>query len=356
MPQGPPRTTELGRCLVTGAAGYLGLHLVRELLARGHSVRAFDLAPVALAHERLAAVAGDVRRSEDVRAACESIDTVFHTAAVLDFRGFATRAQRERSHAVNVGGTRNVLRAAAEAGVRRLVHTSSNNVTLDGPVIDGDETWPYARRPRDLYTETKILAEQAVLAANGQSGLLTCAIRPGGIWGPGEQLILPTIVEQCAAGRFVAVIGDGSALSDNTFIDNLVDGEIEAARHLVPGSPVPGQAYFITDGHPINYFEFFRPLVEGMGFRFPTRRIPADLAFAFAAVWEFLHFAIRIPRPLMTRLEVRKIAVSHYNRIDKAHRDFGWKPVVGIDEATARALAYCRELLAARRAGARRLA
>jgi 3beta-hydroxy-delta5-steroid dehydrogenase/steroid delta-isomerase len=352
MEAGAFPTTELGRCLVTGAAGFLGRHLVRELLSRGQGVRAFDLVPVDFAHERLEVVQGDVRRPDDLRSACRGVETVFHTAAVLDFRGFATRAERERSHAVNVEGTRNLLRAAAEAGVRRLVHTSTNNATLDGPVVDGDETWPYARRWRDLYTETKILGEQAVLAANGQGGLLTCAIRPGGIWGPGDELMLGTLVEQCAAGRFVALIGDGSAMSDNTFIDNLVDGEIEAARHLVPGSRLPGQVYYVTDGRPINYFEFFRPLVEGMGFHFPTRRIPTGVVYGLAAVWEFLHWAIGLPAPMLTRLEVRKITVSHYNRIDKARRDFGWAPPVSVEEATARSLAWCRERLAARRADA----
>jgi deazaflavin-dependent oxidoreductase (nitroreductase family) len=137
-------------------------------------------------------------------------------------------------------------------------------------------------------------------------------------------------------------------MSDNTFIDNLVDGQIEAARHLVPGSPLGGQAYFITDGVPINYFEFFRPIVEGLGFEHPKRRIPAAPLLAFVTVWEFLHATIKIPRPMLTPMELRKIVVSHYNRIDKARRDFGWVPKVSMDDAMARCLEHCRELLAKR--------
>lgn len=345
-------TAELGYCLVTGGAGFLGRHLVFELIRRGHYVRAFDLQPIDYSHERLDCVEGDVTRFEDVRKACEGVDTVFHTAAVLDFAGRATRARRERSVAVNVHGVENALRAAREAGAKRLVHTSSNNVTLDAPVIDGDESLPYAARSRDLYTETKIRGEQRALAANGSGGLLTCAIRPGGIYGPGDKLMLPRIVEECASGRYLATIGDGSALSDNTYIDNLVDGQIEAARHLLPGSPLEGQAYFITDGAPVNYFEFFRPLVTGLGYRHPRWKVPAGLMLAVASVWEFLHWAIRIPAPALTPLEVRKITVSHYNRIDKARRDFGWVPKVSVEEATERCLEYCRVLLAERQ-GAR---
>jgi len=220
-------------------------------------------------------VSGDIREYEDVRKACEGIETVFHTAAVMSFLSFATKAQRHQSFAVNVEGVANIVRACDEAGVKRLVHTSTNNVTFGGPVLDGDESTPYAEDPKDLYTETKILGEKIALEANGRGGLLTCAIRPGGIYGPDDRLLLTRVVEECARGRFKATFGDGTAKSDNSFIDNLVDGQIEAARHLVPGSPVCGEAYFITDGIHINYFDFFKPFVEGMGFKHPRIRMPA---------------------------------------------------------------------------------
>jgi 3beta-hydroxy-Delta5-steroid dehydrogenase / steroid Delta-isomerase len=344
-------TADLGQCLVTGAAGYLGRNLVAELLRRGLRVRGFDLAPAAYHHAHYEHVRGDLADPEAVRKACAGIDTVFHTAAVLDFARFTSAAQRERSYAVNVRGVEHLVRAAREAGVARLVHTSSNNVTFDEPVIDGDETRPYAAHTRDLYTETKILGEQVALAANGPGGLLTCAIRPGGIYGPGESLVFPRVVDECASGRYVVKVGDGTALSDNTFIDNLVDGEIEAARHLLPGSPVCGQAYFITDGKPINYFDFFRPVIEALGFRHPTRAIPARPIRAVMAVWELLHLflgPLGLPRPPLLALEVKKIAVSHYSRCDKARRDFGWQPRVSPEAGIARMIEPCRRLLAAR--------
>ena len=344
-------TADLGHCLVTGASGYLGRNLVAELLRRGHRVRGLDVAPAAYHHAHYEHVRGDVASPESVRKACAGIDTVFHTAAILDFARFTSAAQRERSYAVNVRGVEHLVRAAREAGVARLVHTSSNNVTFDDPVIDGDETRPYAARTRDLYTETKVLGEQVALAANGHGGLLTCAIRPGGIYGPGESLVFPRVVDECASGRYVVMIGDGRALSDNTFIENLVDGEIEAARHLLPGSPVCGEAYFITDGKPINYFDFFRPVIEALGFRHPTRRIPARPIQALMTGWELLHALLGplgMPRPPMLALEVKKIAVSHYSRCDKARRDFGWQPRVSPEAGIARMIEPCRRLLAAR--------
>ncbi len=338
-------TTELGYCLVTGGAGYLGRNLVQELLRRGLKVRVFDRAPISYAHENLDFLQGDVTRPEDAQKACQGIDTVFHTAAVLCFYTYATKAQREASFAVNVGGTENIVAAAKQSGVKRLIYTSSNNVTLDGPVLNGDEATPYALGAKDLYTITKIRGEQTALAANGSGALRTAAVRPGGIYGVGEAMVLPRVVEEIAGGKLVVLIGDGSAMSDNTIIENLVSGHIEVARHLVPGTPVCGQPYYITDGANMNYFEFFRPIIEELGYKFPTMRIPVGPLLVVVQAWEFLHWATRIvPPPFLTILELKKITVSHYNRIDKAKRDFGWTPPLNMDEAYKRILPYCRNL------------
>ena len=335
---------DLGFCLVTGGAGYLGRHLVAELLRRGHRVRSFDCASGSFAHDRLEAVIGDITDFGAVRKACEGIETVFHTAAVLDFRRFPGRAGWERSRAVNVGGVENLIRACVEASVRRLVHTSTNNVTFEGPVVNGDETWPYARNPKDPYTSTKIQGERLALDANGEGRLLTCAIRPGGIYGPDEALMLPRVVAECAGGRFLATIGDGSAMSDNIYIENLVDGHLEAARHLRPGSPLGGQAYNVTDGEPVNYFEFFRPFVEALGHRFPTFKVPAAPLRVIFWCWELIGRLIPLPAPPLSVLELKKLAVSHYNRIGKARRDFGWTPKVSPEAAVLRCLPYLIKL------------
>src|SRR5262245_2315888 len=344
-------TAALGHCLVTGAAGFLGRHLVRELLRRGARVRGLDLAPLELRHPHFEFVTGDVSCYEDLRKACEGVDTVFHAAAVLDFARFPTRAQRARSYAVNVHGVEHAVRAAREAGASRLVHTSSSDVTLEGPVVDGDESRPYATRTRDLHTDTKVLGEEIALAANGRGGLLTCAIRPEGVYGPGEALVFPRLVEQLASGRYLARLGDGRARTDHTFIENLVDAQIEAARHLLPGSPLCGQAYFVTDGAPRNAFEFFRPVVEALGFRAPTRSLPARPVRLALTLWEALHRGLAplgVPRPPLLAHEVEKLTVSRWNRIEKAACDFGWRPRVTPEQAIARMIEPCRRLLAAR--------
>ena len=268
-------TTELGRVLVTGGSGFVGANLVTELLDRGHEVRSFDRAPSPLpAHPRLQVVEGDICDPDTVAAAVAGIDTVFHTAAIIDLMGGAsvTEEYRQRSFSVNVTGTENLVRAAQAAGVKRFVYTASNSVVMGGLKISGgDETLPYTERFNDLYTETKVVAEKFVLSQNGVGGLLTCSIRPSGIWGRGDQTMFRKVFESVLAGHVKVLVGGKNVKLDNSYVHNLIHGFILAAQHLVPGGTAPGQAYFINDGEPINMFEFSRPVVEACG-----RALPED--------------------------------------------------------------------------------
>ena len=158
------------------------------------------------------------------------------------------------------------MHAGQAAGVKRFVYTSSNSVVMGGQnIAGGDETLPYTDRFNDLYTETKVVAERFVLSQNGIDGMLTCAIRPSGIWGRGDQTMFRKLFESVIAGHVKVLVGRKSARLDNSYVHNLIHGFILAAEHLVPGGTAPGQAYFINDAEPINMFEFARPVVEACG-------------------------------------------------------------------------------------------
>lgn len=346
-----PLDSDLGVCLVTGGAGFLAGHIARELLRRGHTVRSLDLRAPSLRHERFLHQRGDLRVLADVRRACQGVDTVFHTAAVVDFVGVASPARRRRSVELNVGGTENVIAAAVDTGVARLVYTSSNNVVLGEPVEGANGNTPYPARFVDLYSSTKAHAEQRVLAANGRGGLATCALRPGGIYGVGDPFYLPQVIEKCARGLLVADIGDGSSLADNTFVGNLVHGELLAAGHLTLGSPVAGRAYYVTDGEPTNPLEFFRPIIEGLGYRVPRLRLPYRPMAALGFAWEVLHRYGLAPEPQVTRLHCMKAAVSHSGSLAEATRDFGYQPVYDWRAELEACVPYCREVLADMQAG-----
>ena len=340
--------TDLGHCLVTGAAGYTGQHLVRALLARGLSVRALVRnTSLDLQHDSLSCISGDIQDAAQMQQACDGIDTVFHTAAFIATMGgnAATAAYRERAQAINVGGTQNIIEACRQQSVARLVHTSSVDVCFSGDEdLRMDERTPYAERFNCIYTETKIAAEQAVLTANHCDGLVTCALRPDGIWGPGGCLMFDTLVEQLHAGRMVARIGGQGALHDHINIDNLVHAHILAAESLRADGPTCGRAYFVSDGEPARMFDFVRPLFEGLGYTVPTANLPAAPMRSVMSAWQWLHFKLGIAEPLFTPHELDKLTVSHVVSSAAAQRDFGYAPVKSVTQGMAESVAYYQEL------------
>jgi 3beta-hydroxy-delta5-steroid dehydrogenase/steroid delta-isomerase len=341
-------------CLVTGAAGLLGRNLVKALLARGARVRALvHRTPLRVEQERLECLTGDVTDAAGMLAACDGIDTVFHTAAVIALLGgrSARRAYADAAWEVNVGGTENLLAASRAQGVQRFVYTSTVDVCFDGkPCVEMNQRTPYANKPKSVYAATKIAAEKRVLAANGQEGLYTCAVRPDGIYAPEENVILDTIVEQAARGMLRVAIGSAKTLQDNSYIDNLVHGELLAAEHLGPDGTASGKAYFITDYAPQNTFEFLRPVFEGLGIPFPKHRIPRALVAPIISLWEHLHFRLGIAAPPFGPHALDKITVSHYGSIEDAKRDLGYAPIKPYAQAIAECLPYCRERFRAARA------
>jgi 3beta-hydroxy-delta5-steroid dehydrogenase/steroid delta-isomerase len=344
-------TTDLGRVLVTGGSGFVGANLVTELLSRGHDVRSFDRAPSQLPdHPRLQTIVGDITSTEDVAKAVAEIDTVIHTAAIIDLMGGSSVSDeyRKRSFDVNVGGTKNLVHAASAAGAKRFVYTASNSVVMGGQVIsNGDETLPYTDRFNDLYTETKVVAEKFVLSQNGGedgTGMLTCSIRPSGIWGRGDQTMFRKIFENVLAGNVKVLVGSKHSKLDNSYVHNLIHGFILAGEHLVPGGSAPGQAYFVNDGDPVNMFEFSRPIVEACGETLPKFRVPGRVMLFIATVWQWLHFRFGLPKPLIEPLGVERISMNNYFSIAKAKRDLGYAPLFTTAQAMAECLPYYTDL------------
>jgi 3beta-hydroxy-Delta5-steroid dehydrogenase / steroid Delta-isomerase len=367
---GTPPTTELGHVLVAGGSGFVGANLVAALLDRGYQVRSFDRVSSPLpAHPRLELLHGDVCDPDTVATAVAGIDTVFHTAALIELRSNAvarrsgpgndparsrvidcgTDTHRQRSFDVNVSGTKNLVCAAQTAGVKRFVYTSSNSVVMGGkPIAGGDETLPYTHRFNDLYTETKVIAERYVLShnasPNGGTGLLTCAIRPSGIWGRGDQTLFRKVFENVLAGHVKVLVGRKTARLDNSYVHNLIHGFILAGEHLVPGGTAPGQAYFINDSEPVNMFEFARPVVEACGQRLPRLRISGRAVHAAMSGWQRLHFRFGLPQPPLEPLAIERVYLDNYFSVAKATRDLGYRPLFTTEQAMAECLPYYLEM------------
>ncbi|XP_043120384.1 short-chain dehydrogenase/reductase family 42E member 1 isoform X2 [Puntigrus tetrazona] len=325
--------------LVTGGGGYFGFRLACALLKTSSSVVLLDVRPPSQElPEGTVFVRADVRDYARVEEAVRGASCVFHVASY----GMSGREQLDRKliEEVNVQGTENVLRACVAHGVPRLVYTSTYNVVFGGQEIKGgDESLPYfpLHLHPDHYSRTKSVAEMRVLKANGSplkdnTGVLrTCSLRPAGIYGPGEERHLPRIVSYIESGVFRFVYGDPDSLVEFVHVDNLVSAHILAAEALTEERQrrAAGQPYFISDGRPVNNFEFFRPLVEGLGHSFPTLRLPLSLVYFLAFLTEMLHRVVgRIYnfQPLLTRTEVYKTGVTHYFSGRKAREELGYEP------------------------------
>jgi 3beta-hydroxy-delta5-steroid dehydrogenase/steroid delta-isomerase len=335
------------KCLVTGGAGFLGRALTRELLSRGYTVHVLDRRPGFEKHGRVKAFSDDIRDYNSVLYAIEGCRTVFHTAAVMNFLGICDPKTRREVYGINVEGTLNIIRACLEAGVSRLVYTSTNTVCFSpGHLVNGDESRPYAKKTLDIYAKTKIEAERAVLAADNHGALRTVAIRPAGLWGAGEGCYMVSkLVDELKKGAFVATVGDGTSLADNTHLDNLVLAELLAAEKLIETPDlVGGQAYFVTDEEQMNLIEWFRPLIEGLGYRIPSRSIPTRIMYWLAFLMECLH-RLGGPKPFMTRLEVHNLTTSFTFRCDKARRELGYRPVIGQAVGMKQCVAYYRKII-----------
>ncbi|MEZ4328870.1 MAG: NAD-dependent epimerase/dehydratase family protein [Polyangiales bacterium] len=332
--------------LVIGGAGYLGRNLALALLKRGDTVRVFDrhVPKDELAtHPGVQCITGDLRNPYDVSRAVEGCQTVFHAASMICALTLAPRALREQVEAVNVKGTRHVLDACLAHGVTRLVYTSSINV-VPVPTDGGDETRRYHLSPlADLYSRTKAQAERMVLASDTEGGLRTCALRPGGIYGPGEEHHFPRFIKELKAGKMIVGLGDGKTRADNVYIDDLVSAHIHAADRLGPDTRIGGQAYFITDGEPQHYFQFFRPAVEGLGHKMPRVNLPGPVLIGLAWVSEVVHYAGG-PWPFTTVMEAGKLVKENWVHIDRARRDLEWSPEVSHAEGMRRSMPYIQAL------------
>lgn len=347
---------ELGLCLVTGAAGFLGSHLVDELLAQGCRVRALvHRAPLPRRHERLTFVSGSVGDRRAMFAATDGVDTIFHTAAAIALLGGPHVDARYfgAAYETNVVGTRHLLAAARATGARRFVHTSTVDVCFEyGEQPAMTEATGYSRSRRSVYQQTKILAEESVLGDDGREGLHTCAIRPGGMYGPAKNEMLDRMVSQLARGLRVARIGDGSAKMDFSEVHSLVHGQILAALHLGTHADgrsgvANGQVYFVNDGVPMNAFEFFRPIAEALGHRMPTRTIPGEWLLPALLLFERVALLAGLSEPPLCPHAIQKVIRTHWSRIDKAERELGYRPLQGIEAGVEACVPHCRSVHAA---------
>ncbi|MEW5848129.1 MAG: NAD-dependent epimerase/dehydratase family protein [Myxococcota bacterium] len=305
------------RAFVTGGSGFVGRNLIRQLKDQGHDVAALTRSPKSAEAVRVLGavpVEGDLDQQDAMARGMAGCDVVFHAAAHVEDWGRLEDFMR-----VNVGGTERVLAAARAAGVKRVVHVGTEAVLVDGtPLVRVDETRPRPRHPLGLYPLTKGLAEERVLAANG-NGLETVVCRPRFIWGKGDTSLLPKFVEAVKRGQFRWFDG-GHYLTSTCHVANVCEGLMAAAER-----GRPGEIYFLTDGEPVEFRGFMTAMLKTQGVDPGNGSIPRWLAYAAAstaeAVWRTFHLA---GAPPVTRTAVLLVGEEVTVSDAKARREIGY--------------------------------
>lgn len=313
---------------LTGGSGFVGRALILELVSRGIPVQALARSAKAADAVRAAGatpVMGDLSATEAMQTGMQGCATVIHAAAKVEDWG-----PRQDFQATTIDGTRNALRAARAAGVKRFVHIGTEAVlAAGGPIVRADETRPYPDIPNGLYPWSKGQAERDVLAANTE-GFTTVSTRPRFIWGRGDTTLLPQISRAMQSGAW-AWFGGCHHQSSTCHVRNVVEGVLLAAER-----GRGGEAYFLTDGPSVEFRDFITRLAATQGVVAPAREMPMWLVNAIAAGGEFAWttFSLR-GRPLLTRTAVNLMFMEVTVNDAKARRELGYTSHVSIDQGLA---------------------
>lgn len=307
------------RCLVTGAAGFIGSHLCERLLADGHEVVGVDAfvpyypKPIkvanlaaAAAHPSFAFFELDLR-DDDLRPAVDGVEVVFHLAAMAGLPRSWTEFDLYQS--CNLGGTHRLLEACRTAGLRRFVHVSTSSVY--GRYSSGDESLP--TRPISPYGVTKLAAENLCRAFGEEHGFPAVVLRYFSVYGPRQRPDMGyfRFIQAMLADQPLTVYGDGQQVRGNTYIDDCVEATVAAV------AAPPMEVYNVGGGESATVWEIIGKLESQLGRRARLRREPA--------------------RPGDQRQTLADTG--------KLSRHLGWQPRVSLDDGLARQIAWQESLV-----------
>jgi len=314
------------RTCVTGGAGFIGSNLVDRLVEAGHEVVVLDdlstgsRENLAAAGDAVRFLEGDLRDPAAVASAVDGCEIVYHQAALaavarsIDDPALVTD--------VNVGGTLELLLAARDAGVRRVVFASSSSIYGDTPMLPKDEAMPPS--PRSPYAATKVAGEAYMAAFHAAFGLETVSLRYFNVYGPRQSprsqyaAVVPLFIDAMASGRAPTIYGDGGQTRDFTFVGDVVEA-------LVLAADAPDAAGAVMNigggGQRVSILELARIIAEAVGFR-----------------GEPVHAA---PRPGDVRDSLASVA--------RAQALLGWQPRTALAGGIAKTIAFSIPAREARR-------
>jgi nucleoside-diphosphate-sugar epimerase len=322
------------KVLVTGANGFIGSNLCKSLIQSRQMVvglvrESSDL----MFLEDLSAlhiIKGDITEKDSLMAGMKNVAVVYHTAGYVSDWGF-----RENFHAANVEGVRNVMEAALQCSVKRVVHLSSVSVYGFVGGVDIDENALQAPRPDDPYITTKSEGEKLALSYNSDR-LSVTAIRPAGVYGPNDRTTTLQLIPAIISRRFGYVDG-GRHIMAPVYVDNLVQMIILAGE----SSKAPGQIYNAADDGKITWKQYIEWMCEDLECKAPWLSAPRWIAWPLAVLIDSLARLLnRKESPMINKYRVRAVMNDYHYSTEKAKKQLGYRPGVSTRQGIKRTVQW----------------
>ena len=325
------------RALVTGASGFIGSYLVKELLMQGHDVTALYQAGSAPQHmfaQGVTVALGDVTQPESLQKHCEGKDCIFHCAGIVSGYGAWNRFFK-----VGVQGTRNMIDAASEARVDRFLHLSSISVYGTRPCGKlYTEATPFEENPErwNHYVRQKVLSEKELWKAHNQGQIQVIVIRPSLVLGPGDRNVVRRTLSLLKSPA-AAIIGNGTNRVPCVVIDEIVKTIINAALN----ENAIGKAYNLSGRDPITQLEYMNLHAAAVGLKPLRHRIPMSVAhFSCSMLERMYRISGHENEPFCTRLALAFAANDFNIDCSLAMRDLGWQGRASYEEAITRSVKW----------------
>jgi nucleoside-diphosphate-sugar epimerase len=322
--------------LVTGVSGFVGSHLLDELLARHASVRALvrNSANAGELHNRgVEVLTGDIRDPQVLATAVRGVEVVYHCAAAVG-PAFSPR----EIYDVGLSGARNLLEGLRQAGSGRAVLLTSVNVLGTRHFDASTEDLP-CRRSGDSAADVKVAIEELAHEYEQRHGVDTTILRPGMIYGPRDRHNLPQMIRALRRGKF-AFLGSRDNVAPIVYVSDVVQAMLLAGQNAA----ARGRAYHITDGSRTTIGQFIDRLAELIGCPPPRKVLPYAVPYLGCLAFEWLaRLHLYRGRPPIVRNTLRHLGTSRFFGIERAKKELGYVPQVPYLEGLSIAVKWLEE-------------
>ncbi len=319
------------RYLITGAAGFIGSHLVELLLSEGVKISQLRLVVKPgesldnLPDEKFEVIFADIRDKKAMFAAVKDCDVVYHLAARIDFDGKTYAEYKD----VNVDATSYLLEAAQKYDVKKFVFFSSIGVyglpAGIGDIVGWDESHPYTYT--NFYGQSKWEGEEVVRAAHKKSGLPYAIVRPASVYGPREKGPTLALYNAVKHHQFL-MIGDGTNKMHYVFVKDLVKG----ARLAEQSKQVEGD-YILAGPDPQPFKSIVEGITSSIGEKPPAITLPTPIALVMAYACQFISLVTGVSLPLFPS-RVRTMTTTYWYKIAKAKKEIKYNPQVNFKKGS----------------------